>query len=305
MDADEYRKQYERELASAGRRRAARPGAEAASLSTKELVAAVKDAGRAADTRIALIDASSAGAVAKPSLMQALIRILRDPAEDDRVRSAALRALQQNSFSRTEFRRYEADYRDALRSAATDDDPQLRDQAMERLALTGDEYVQRLLVDGLQDPSKALVPPQRALQMIGYDVHAEHYPMLRDLVETSSKPAVRRSALRLLAADSEATDLFARIAADKGEDPAARSTSAVALQSLAPDQFDDVARDVVLDDDDDRRVRATFVNAIAHREGTPHADVEQKVRSMAAPGAASGALRSAARQYVAEKGAGS
>ena len=150
---------------------------------------------------------------------------------------------------------YAADFRDALRSAATDDDPELREQAMDILALNGDEYVQRLLVEGLQDDNVALVKPQRALQMIGYDVHAEHYGLLRDIVETSKQPTVRRTALRLLAADSDAKDLFARIAADKSEDSAARSTSAIALQSLAPDDFTTVARDVVLDDDDDDKVR--------------------------------------------------
>ena len=118
-----------------------------------------------------------------------------------------------------------------------------------------------------RDPSLALVPAARALQLLGHDVHAEHYPLLRDLVETSPTKAVRRTALRLLAADSDAADLFARIAADRSEDPVARSTSAVALQSLAPERFDDVARDVVRDDGDDRRVRATFANAIANRDG--------------------------------------
>ena len=233
--------------------------------------------------------------------MQAFIRVLGDPDEVDNVRLAALQALQQNTFSRAGFRRYEADYREALRAAATDDHAALRDQALERLALMRDEYAQRLLVEGLQDPSQALVKPQRALQLLGNDVHAEHYPLLRDIVETSKQPAVRRSALRLLAADSDATELFARIATDKAEDAAARSTSAIALQSLAPDQFQDVARAVVLDDDDDQKVRATFVNAIAHRDDSPPDEVVAKVRSMAAPKGSSGALRSAARQFVQQR----
>jgi hypothetical protein len=302
MDAEEYRKQYEAELSAASRRRSARPGPNAATMSTRELVAAIKDRDSEAATRIALIDEASVAAVEKPSVVQAMIRILRDPAEVDTVRLAALQALQQNTFSRAGFRRYDADYREALRSAATDDDAGLRDQALERLALMRDEYAQRLLVDGLQDPDQALVPPQRALQLLGNDVHAEHYPLLRDLVDTSTQPAVRRSALRLLAADSDATDMFARIAADKSEDPAARATSAIALQSLAPAQFQDVARDVVLDDDDDQKVRATFVNAIAHRDDTPPDEVVAKVRSMAAPQAPSGALRTAARQFVQQRG---
>ena len=111
----------------------------------------------------------------------------------------------------------------------------------------------------------------------------EPRPVLRHLVATGKQPMVRRSALRLLSADGDAADLFGRIAADKSEDLAARSTSAVALQSLAPEQFHNVARDIVLDDDDNKNVRATFVDAIAHGGEIPPSDVDQKVRSLAGP----------------------
>ena len=302
MDPDEYRTQYEKEMKAATRRTKHR-SPDVQSMSTRELVAAIKDTKRKPQDRVDLIGAASAKAISKPSLMQSFIKILRDPSEDDSVRLAALNALQQNTFSAIEFRRYEADYRDALRTAATDDSPELRDAAMEPLGLAGDDYVQRLLVDGLRDPKAALVPPQRALQLIGYDVHAEHYPLLRDIVETAKRPNIRRSALRLLAADSNAADLFADIAADKSEDPAARATSAIALQSLSPDQFQDVARDVLLDDDDNDKVKATIVNAIAHHESAPDAEVEQKVRSMAEPEAPAGALKTAAREYVRQQDA--
>jgi hypothetical protein len=266
MDAEEYRRQYEQQLEAAGRRRSAPVGPDTSSMGARELVAAMRDQAGDPAVRIAVIDAASVGAASRPSIMRALLALLEDPGEVEAVRSAALHAIAQNSFSRAAFRRWEPDVRAVLRAVATGDDPALRDEALERLALDGDEYAQRLLVDGLRDPSLALVPPARALQLLGHDVHAEHYPLLRDLVETTRTKAVRRTALRLLAADSDATELFARIAADRDEDPVARSTSAVALQSLAPARFDDVARDVVGDDADDRRVRATFTNAITNRE---------------------------------------
>jgi hypothetical protein len=87
--------------------------------------------------------------------------------------------------------------------------------------------------------------------MLGYDMHGEYYPLLHDIVEGTRKPQVRRMALRPLAADSGAKDTFARIAADRDDDPVARSTSAVALQSLAPQEFDSLAKTILADDDDD------------------------------------------------------
>jgi hypothetical protein len=298
MDADEYRRSYEAEIRSASRgrggaaRRAAKPPP------TRQLVATIKDTTKRRAVRLAAIDAASPEAVGKPSVIKALLRVLTDPADDDAVRRAALSALRESSFQAVEFRRYQADYQAALRSAATDDDRALREQAMDVLALHGDEYVQRLLVDGLRSPQAALVEPQRALQMIGYDVHTEHYGLLRDLVETSQQRAVRRTALRLLAADSDAADLFARIAADRSEDPVARSTSAIALASLAPGEFERLAHDVVLDDDEDDAVRATVVNAMAHGPVGADQDVVEKVRTMASSARGSKALGEVAREYV-------
>jgi hypothetical protein len=301
MDVDEYRRRYEDEAHQAKRaelRRSSRASADSTPTGTRDLVAAIKNTSNRPKKRIAAIDAASAAAVKTPSVINTLIKILADPAEDTEVREAALAALQQNTFSAVEFRRYAAAFRDALRSAVTDEDPELREQAMDLLALNGDEYVQRLLVAGLQNPKVALVKPQRALQMIGYDVHAEHYGLLRDIVDTSKQPTVRRTALTLLAADGDAKELFARIAADKSEDSAARSTSAIALQSLAPDDFTTVARDVVLDDDDDDKVRSTFITAMSHGSARGGADVDDKVRAIAESSTPSKQLKGAARQYL-------
>ena len=125
--------------------------------------------------------------------MRALIRVLGRPGENDEVRSAALSALQQNTFRSAEFQPYQADFVAALRVAATDDDRDLRERVLDLLALNGDPYAQELLINGLRDPQIALVAPELALRMIGYDVHAEHYDLLREIVETSKKPKLRQS----------------------------------------------------------------------------------------------------------------
>jgi hypothetical protein len=182
--------------------------------------------------------------------------------------------------------------------AATDDDADLRAEALDVLALRRDSYAQQLLVDGLRDPGQALVPPLQAVRMLGYDLHAEHYPLLRDIVETSKQQPLRRAALRLLAADSGSRSLMRTIATDRGEDKQCRATAAVALQVLAPRDFDRVARTVVLDDDEDDDLRATVISAITHGPTRPGRDVERKVREIdAAPGGAR-QLNRAAREFT-------
>ena len=234
----------------------------------------------------------------KPSLLKLLISLLADPAEHDQVRLSALVALQQNTFRSAEFQPYQADFVAALRSAVTDDDKDLRERAMDILALNGDAYVQQLLVDGLRDPKSALVAPQQALRMIGYDVHADHYGLLRDIVETSKKPKLRQAALKLLAADSGAKDIFARIAADPGEDAVSRSTSAIALQAIAPEEFSTMAHAIVADDSNSDQVRATMLTALSHGPARTTAAVTDVARAIDTAGSAKPQLKTAARQYL-------
>ena len=179
----------------------------------------------------AVREASSFDPLSKPSVIKALLRVLSTPEEPAELRLAALTALQQCSVRSVEFRPYRPTSPPPCGRRPAASWPVLREQAMDLLALYKDPYVQEMLVDGLRNPQTATVAPEQALRMLGYDVHAEHYPLLQDIVDSSRKPQLRRMALRLLAADSGSKDTFARIAADRDEDPVARSTSAVALQA--------------------------------------------------------------------------
>ena len=167
----------------------------------------------------AVREASRRDPLGSTSMMEALLRVLSTPEEPDELRLAALATLQQCSLLVAEFQPYTADFTAALRTAIGSELAALREQAMDLLALNHDPYVQEMLVDGLRNPQTATVAPEQALRMLGYDVHAEHYGLLQEIVDTSRKPQLRRMALRLLAADSGAKDTFARIAADRSEDP--------------------------------------------------------------------------------------
>jgi hypothetical protein len=236
--------------------------------------------------------------VKRPRLMNALIRLVADSDEPADVRRAALSAIEAGSFKTVEFRRYVPDYREALRAAATDDDADLRAEALDVLALGNDSYAQELLVTGLHEPREAMVPPLQAVRMLGYDLHAEHYPLLRDIVETSRQQPLRRAALRLLAADGGSRALMRTIATDRGEDRQARSVAVIALQALSPRDFDRVARTIVLDDDEDDELRATIISALTHGPTAPGRDVERKVRQIDESPGGSRQLTRAARRFT-------
>jgi hypothetical protein len=193
---------------------------------------------------------------------QEMLRVLRDPDEHIKVRLAALASIQAASFSVVSFESCRSDYIATLRAVATDPDPELRQRVLGILAREKDGYAQKKLLDGLEDPAKALVPPEKALQLLGYDVHADAYKMARRIVANPPNELAKREALRLLAADTTAKPVFEKILRDKDEAPEYRQISASALHAIAPDTLQKHARAIVLDSSESDDIQATSLTAI-------------------------------------------
>jgi len=294
MDVSDYRKQYAAELeqaaeqrtsfrdllaesgSPAGRRMAfeasARPGTEddvaAAESGDDDDVAAalgvLGDDDQDVDLRLAALGVISIEIGHRPDVIDRLVDLFRDETAPAALRHEALSVFQQSSFSMAAFPAKRPDYLNALRSIVDDRDAELRRRAIGILAREKDEYVQRRLLEGLEQPSKALVPPAKAIQFLGYDVHAEYFPLLRRIAGQTRNRTVKKEAVRLLAADPSSREMLADLLNDKAESRDVRIISAIALQSLAPNQFEAQARRIVLDDEDDDQVRATCINALTH-----------------------------------------
>jgi hypothetical protein len=253
MDPDEYRKRYEAELAEAAPPK--QPG---------------RRTRRAAAAEERATPAARANAIAAAPLEEnigervpELLAILRNGAEPLRVRMAALQALAALDFLGARFEPFRAGYKQALRDVATDAEPQLREIALELLAIDKDAYAQELLATGLKRPKEALVPEAKAIQFLGYDDHAEYLPLVRQ-VYRRAKGAAREEALRVLATDPQSERLFARLFKDKSETPSVRRLSASGLQSLNPEAFEKTARKIVADEDEDNDIRAASLAALAY-----------------------------------------
>jgi hypothetical protein len=81
-------------------------------------------------------------------------------------------------------------------------------------------------------------------------------------VENPPSPQAKREAVRLLASDPASKDLLAGILRNKDERREVRNASASALQSLAPAEFEEQAKEMVLDDNEYPEIRATAINAL-------------------------------------------
>jgi HEAT repeat protein len=323
MDISKYREQYAKQLDQAEQKRKDYRSFADKSKSTKERQAAlqsaaamtdsdavpdavsiIQDKGEDAELRAATIQSMGIEISNSHELIDMAIGLLKDKSEPAIVRQAALRILKQSSFRVAIFNPKRPEYLAALREIIDDEDTTLREQALEVLAQEKDEYAQRRLLEGLEDPSKALVPPAKAIQLLGYDVHTEYYPILRDIVKKPPSAKAKQEAVRLLAGDPGSKAMLADILNDKSETSKVRNISAIALQSLAPDEFQEQAKRIVLDDDEDDNLRATSINALTHFADpntlSQDADLTKHVEQLQEK-SSSKQLKSAATRYVAQQ----
>jgi hypothetical protein len=288
MDSSEYRKQYTEELK---RQTEKQPGyheflntsnspsqrQEALAGSTKSLTKAelantiniIRDQEEDPELRALALKAIGRDMGNRDESINLLLELLKGKTEPRAVRLAALQVLQMLAFISPLFMSKRPEFFAALRSIVDDPDTQVRQAAIEILALEKDEYVQRRLNEGLDDPSSALVNPAKAIQLLGQDVHAELYPRLREIVQNPPSPAAREEAVRLLAGDPDSKSLLVELLRNKEEVLKIRTLSAVALQSLDPAEFTEQAKQIVIDDTEDYRLRLTGLSGLTHSADRP------------------------------------
>ncbi len=196
--------------------------------------------------------------------IQALLNVLRNRDEPLEVRLAALQSLGAAAFSSAAFESCRGDYIATLRAVAEDPEPALRRRALGVLARDKDGFAQKRLIEGLKNPEKAMVPPEKALQLLSYDIHADAYAVARDIVRDPPNVLARREALRLLAADATSAPMFEKLLRDKGELREIRQIAASALQTLQPDKLQKHAREMLLDKSEYDDIKATSLSALTN-----------------------------------------
>ena len=194
--------------------------------------------------------------------LQKLLSVVRNTEEPVPVRLEAINALATAAFAVATFEPYRNDYIATLQAVADDPNQEIRESVLGLLASEKNKFAQKKLLDGLKNPAKALVPPEKALQLLSYDVHTEAYAAARDIVSNPPNELAKQEALRLLAADPNSTKLFEKLLLDKDEQREVRQVAASALNSLAPQKLQEHARDILQDDSDYDDIKATSLTAV-------------------------------------------
>lgn len=237
--------------------------------------------------------------------LQKVLNVLRDKNEQVEVRLAAMQSLAAAAFSSIAFEPCRNDYIAALREVSEDADPEIRQRALGLLMREQDGFAEQKLLAGLKDPDQALVSPEKALQLLSYDVHAEAYAVARKIVSDPPNDDAKREALRLLAADASSAPLFEKVLRDKDELAENRQIAASALSALNPEKFQANAREILLDKSEHEDIQATSLTALANFADQAEVEKDQplmKSIDRLSSKAKSGKYKQSARRFLSRHG---
>jgi len=213
----------------------------------QDLLQLVDDKSKKWDYRALALVKTGTALLEQEEIFDKVLLLLQDQKEDSRFRMEVLDFLKQSNFIEATFNKYMPKYLNVLRQLVDDPNPVLRDDVMAVLAKKNDEYVQRRLVEGLKIPAQALVSPERAIQLLGYDIHANQFPLLREIVQNPPNQLAKIEAVRILAVDPDSKGLLLKLLKDKNELKQVRSYSALGVQEFDPEQYIGFAKDAIKD----------------------------------------------------------
>jgi hypothetical protein len=253
------------------------------------------------ETAPASVEMSAAAQAGSGNDLSKEIAVLRDFSQPVDVRLGALHNILTATFLGPKFDRYRASFRDALRAIVADDkNNEMRTNALELLAMYKDDFARQLLLKGLDDATQAVVSVAKAVQLLALDDHGVAIPIAHKIVSGQYDLEAKGEALRVLASDPGAGQLFSKILSDKSQPQLLRSASAAGLRLVDPKLFEKVAQSIVVDHGEDDAVRASALGGLDHLQGFAakvNADLADKVSKLDLAGK-SDALRSAAARFL-------
>jgi hypothetical protein len=266
-------------------------------------LAVARDTTQPPVARVAALHALAPARRNDDEFVQTLLALVTDPSEPAELRSGVLRIIGQLRFSSVTLNTRRAELIEALRLLIDAPDLTLRQDALEMLSQEKDEYSQRRLLESLASGEPLAGTLEKTVQLLGYDIHAEYFPLLREIAQNAPAAAARREAVRLLASDVQSVDLLRQILRDKNEDQQVRRASASGYLALDPRGFEKDAREIVFDEGESEELRAASLSALTHfahpsaRDPELHEYVDRLGRT---PGSES--LNEAARSYQRRRG---
>lgn len=219
------------------------------------------------ETRVEVLRRLASSISRRGEYIQALLAIVKDRSDSPAVREASLRVLGSAAFQVDRFGPHQQAYDDALHDLVADPVPTLREAAVGILAQRHDPVVQETLHDGLRGDGPLPVERERAILLLAEDDHLDNLPWLHELYRSGSESA-RAEAVRFMGSYPAAQTTLEGVLRDKSEATSVRQQGGAALRYLAPDRFEEIAKEISTDTTDDPEVRTAFLSALQHLGNT-------------------------------------
>lgn len=233
-------------------------------------------------------------------LLGDILRWVRDAKTPPALREEALAATQRLSFSFTGMVQARDQILSALRILTADPDLRYREVAFGILASHGDDYAQRLLIDGLEDPGKALLPPEKSVGLLGLALHGDFYPTLYKVMLEPPNEETRVESIRLLGGYAPARETIVGYLSDESESGDVRMAAAGTLNANDPEEFASTILPFVADEGAPDDVRVYGIQAELFRRAArtrPRDSFDRVVRALAET-SSSELVKRVARSYV-------
>lgn len=227
------------------------------------------DPSQDAELRVLALTKLRGGILDHGAMQETALEILVDQQDDAVVRMTALNTLQAEAFSSDKFSENKAEFMSSLRQVLGDSNADLRARAAEQLAFEKDEFVQRKLLEEVETGDAFLVNRAKAIQLLGYDLHAEYYPVLRRVVqEEKASVTEKNEAILALANDTNSKELLEDITTDKAMPNELRISGANSLRAQDPYTFETIAKKIVVDEKEDNEMRVLCLNNLLQQSNS-------------------------------------
>ncbi len=286
MKPEEYRKQVEKEVEEA----------------RAQMKARTRSKPRANDpeSRKAAIEAMGPEIIDDDDVFEKMMADVADTSVPATVRGAIVNTMHARSFASPKTAERRPEWLAGLRGLLADKDASLRERAAGLLMNEKDTHAQDVLLQGLRDPQKAIVPAERALELLGNDIHADVFVHARSVLQNPPNEAARLEAIRVLAAEPESVPLLESLLRDRKENPEVRRLAIAGLSATAPLALRKHASAIIHDDAEDPSIVATSLTALALDKSAPPGDLAERADHLRRKG--DHAVRSAAKRLRSKLG---
>lgn len=168
--------------------------------------------------------------------VRTLISILTDLSEPAELRKMAMLQIRVLSLEGPAFKQFRPIVIEGLRQLIRDKDKHIALEAIDLLAYQKDEWLQRVLQEGLENPEKAIISEELAIYYLSLDPH-NYLDLFRKVAEESEDEKARIMAIHALSSDTSSTDFLLSLFENKAQSSEVREASAHALDAQNPDLF--------------------------------------------------------------------